>query len=57
MTDEEAIETAKSYGTRNGPIIKIPSMGAVDETITVDLRDLNNPVVTREPVSNYGPKP
>ena len=55
MTDEEAIETAKRYGVRNGPIIKIPPRGAVNETTIVDLRDWDRPIVTREPSHNFGP--
>lgn len=54
MTDEEAIATAKRYGVRNGPIIKIPPMGAVDEIVVVDLRDWNHPIVTREKPMRLG---
>jgi hypothetical protein len=55
VTDEEAIDVAKRYGVRNGPVIKIPPIGAVDEIITVDLRDWDRPIVTREPSENYAP--
>ncbi len=55
MTDEEAINIAKLYGVRHGPIITIPPRGAVDEITKVDLRDWSRPIVTREPSKNYGP--
>lgn len=55
MTDEEAIAIAKRHGVRNGPIIKIPPQGAIDEITTVDLRDWGRPIVTREPLSKCAP--
>lgn len=56
MTDEEAIAIAKRYGVRNGPIIKIPAIGVLDEITTVDLRDWDRPVVTREQPKDYAPR-
>jgi hypothetical protein len=55
MTDDEAIEIAKRYGGKNGPIVKIPPMGAVDEITTVDLRNWDRPVVTRDPSEKFMP--
>lgn len=51
MTDEDAIEIAERYGL---PIVRIPPTGVIDEVITVDLRDHDRPVITREPSSNFG---
>jgi hypothetical protein len=46
MTDEEAIKIAKRYGL---PVVRIPPTGAIDEIITVDLRNRRRPpIVTRE---------
>ncbi len=45
MTDADAIQIAKRVGL---PVVLIPPRGAVNETITVDLRDRDRPVVTRK---------
>lgn len=57
MTDQEAIDVAKKVKAKYGlPIVHIPPpIGAIDEVITVDLRNSDSPTVTRQPSAEFDP--